>query len=482
MGGRKWRKGMAERIDQASAIGFIFPLVYIPPKNKKQKTITNSNAYFFRRLSKSIVSILNRYIQETRFNKYIENLIYLQSQLLTYRIASPTTLSLSKASSDVLPQYLKVLGSLRVTLYIEHSGCYTGANMARYLARLHSIKARRVREILDFIKNTGPITSCSSNILKPAHRGRPISGLPIHNSYCCNAVDYNFLTVNLDSIKQHCFKLHGQKRKLNKSIPYRAAKLQTLQVKTQDIDYFVIIPPASRSGSSSSSANGTVNSSKTPLLSATEAESGWNALQIWFKEAQDKRAERYSQVQVPAHILEITPWLKSTRYYIHLTELNVEELPQSYRLPDAQDKQLLATVCASIERVLQKVMGIMEDNVLYKNRRLNRLNAKLLNMFRGAKMLQDPIKPLQNKRSATTYIQTWQKLTCYFYRVKDGKYLRKDLFRPTERQLKYAGNIIEAANEVKLREEQDREGGRVGTEEAMDKLDKLALELSLAFI
>ena len=406
MGGRKWRKGMAERMDQASAIGFVFPLVYIPPKNKKQKTITNSNACFFRRLSKSIVSILNRYIWETRFNKYIENLIHLQSQLLTYRIASPATLSSSEASSDVLPRYLKVLGSLRVTLCVKHGGYYTGANIARHLTRSHSIKARRVREILDFIKNTGPITSCSSNVPKPAHRGRPISGLPIHDSYCCDAADYNFLTVNLDSIKQHCFKLHGWKRKLNKSIPYRAAKLQTLWVKTQDVNYFIIIPPASRSGSSSSSANGTVNSSKTPLLSATEAESGWNALQIRFKEAQDKRAERYSQVQVPAHISEITPWLKSTRYHIHLTELNVEELPQSYRLPDAQDERLLATVCASMERVLRKVIGIMEDDVLYENRRLNRLNTKLLNTFRGAEMSQDPIKPLQNKRSATTYIQT----------------------------------------------------------------------------
>ena len=41
----------------------------------------------------------------------------------------------------------------------------------------------------------------------------------------------------------------------------------------------------------------------------------------------------------------------------------------------------------------------------------------------------------------------------YFYRVKDGKYLREDLFRPIERHLKYASNIMEAANKVKLREE-----------------------------
>jgi len=47
-------------------------------------------------------------------------------------------------------------------------------------------------------------------------------------------------------------------------------------------------------------------------------------------------------------------------------------------------------------------MGIMEDDVIHKNRRLNRLNAKLLNTFRGAKMSQDPIKPLQTKRLANT--------------------------------------------------------------------------------
>ena len=70
----------------------------------------------------------------------------------------------------------------------------------------------------------------------------------------------------------------------------------------------------------------------------------------------------------------------------------------------------------------------------------------------------------------------------YFYRVKDSKCLREDLFQPIERQLKYTSNVIEAVNKVKLREEQDREGGGVETKEAIDKLDKLALELSLAFI
>ena len=109
----------------------------------------------------------------------------------------------------------EVLCPLGVTLCVEHSGCYTNANIARHLARSHSLKARWVREILDFILCTGPIASCPSNIAKPGHRGRPISSLPIHDSYCYDAADCNFLTANVDFIKQHCSKLHGWNRLCN---------------------------------------------------------------------------------------------------------------------------------------------------------------------------------------------------------------------------------------------------------------------------
>ena len=41
---------------------------------------------------------------------------------------------------------------------------------------------------------------------------------------------------------------------------------------------------------------------------------------------------------------------------------------------------------------------------------------------------------------------------------------------------------MEVANEVKLREEQDGKKGKVGTKKAINKLNKLALKFSLAFI
>jgi hypothetical protein len=69
---------------------------------------------------------------------------------------SPATLSSSEASSDIIPRYLKVLRPLGITLCVEHGGCYTSANVARHLARSHSLKARRVREVPAHISEITP--------------------------------------------------------------------------------------------------------------------------------------------------------------------------------------------------------------------------------------------------------------------------------------------------------------------------------------
>ena len=84
------------------------------------------------------------------------------------------------------------------------------------------------------------------------------------------------------------------------------------------------------------------------------------------------------------------------------------------------------------------------------------------------------------------YIQTWQKLIYYFYYIKDGEYLYKNLFQPTKKQLKCTSNIIEVANKVKLREEQnkrkDKKKGKTRIKKAIKKLNKFTLKFSLTFI
>jgi hypothetical protein len=112
------------------------------------------------------------------------------------------------------------------------------------------------------------------------------------------------------------------------------------------------------------------------------------------------------EIEAIEHISEFTLWLRATRYASHLQGIPLDDILPAYQLPDQQDEPELATICDSISRVLKRGMAILRDDEGKEERQLSRLDAKLLNTFRGAEMSQDPIQPLQNSQSRQQYIQT----------------------------------------------------------------------------
>ena len=84
----------------------------------------------------------------------------------------------------------------------------------------------------------------------------------------------------------------------------------------------------------------------------------------------------------------------------------LDQIPLAYQVPDKGDEPELAAICASVSRLLAKGIAVLGDDEGQEERRLSRVNAKLLNTFKGAEMSQDPIKPLQNSQSRQEYIQT----------------------------------------------------------------------------
>ena len=203
-------------------------------------------------------------------------------------------------------------------------------------------------------------------------------------------------------------------------------------------------------------------------------------------------------VETTEHVSELTPWLRGTGYASHLEGLLLEEIPAAYQLPDMEEEPELAAICASIKRVLQKGMTVLLEDEGREERRLSRLDAKLLNTFRGAEMSQDPITPLQNSQTRQKYIQTWQKLVCYYSRVTQDKHLHKANrmpFQQTEEQLGYftiawelaeqleqgrASVIKEEEEEEEEDEEEEEEEG--AEEEQMHNLDQATLAFSLSLI
>ncbi|KAF1980643.1 P-loop containing nucleoside triphosphate hydrolase protein [Aulographum hederae CBS 113979] len=410
----------------------------------------------------------------------------------------------------VLPDALCYLAELRVVLCTEHGSCYTGESLPRHLRDQHGVSVTRRREIFAGL----PPLACNAEAVEIRRRietVRAIEGLPIHAGYACCAVDCGFLTVSRQGIEQHCREAHGRKlgkgRRKEKGAhgsncaddgAYRLAKLQTLWAKKGQIRYFPVDIQHRRGW----------QNERQYQEEAQGQEDIWKDIEARFRQAQEKQARTHGGgglVERHDHISEVTPWLRQTGYHSHLQGLPLDQIADSYRLPHgaAEQEPELAAICSSVDRVLRRSMAVLERDYhgTEEKRQLSRLNSKLLNTFRGAEMSQDPIKPLQNSRSKQTYIRSWQKLACYYYRVTQDGYLRvgnKLPFLPNTRQRVAFEDMWKAAEKLD-EEEQRRQGGREeelgkeeeeeggeeeadSTEELSHELDQTVLRFSLALI
>jgi len=205
---------------------------------------------------------------------------------------------------------------------------------------------------------------------------------------------------------------------------YRPAKLQTLFAETKQRQYFKARPPRStftltpdadaapgrHEGEDSCDAPGSEPAGG-PTGGSWSGASGlqWDTVMGQYRAAQRLRGTgRYAAMEeAAAHVLEITPWLKSTGFAAHLASIEVTGLPSSYCLPDPRRPQqhgeearetVLAHICNSVEWVLRKAMMAMQNS--HSNTQwLSWHNIKLLNTFCAAEMLQKSMQPLQTDKA-----------------------------------------------------------------------------------
>ncbi|KAK3061704.1 hypothetical protein LTS18_005618, partial [Coniosporium uncinatum] len=208
----------------------------------------------------------------------------------------------------------------------------------------------------------------------------------------------------------------------------------------------------------------------------------WQNLKSRYDRVQERQRQRRSEVVTRhEHKSELTLWSRATDYHAHLEGLPLKEIPLSYELPNDDDEPELALICESIDGLLRRGMTILRDDEGKEKRQLSRLNAKLLNTFRGAEMSQDPIKPLQNAKSKSTYIGCWQKLVCYYSRVTRDDHLNvpdKQLFYPTERQRHAFAQVwtqVELWEEMRGREKED-------VKDLEKEVDRVVLDFSISLI
>jgi len=422
------------------------------------------------------------------------------------------------ADDTQFPPSICLDNKLKVVICTEHNSCYVETNIGRHLSEAHNIKSKQKNRLLQHIHSVG-IASNIADVVRPEDGIAPIPGLLVYNGFqCTNRSDScdRYLSINQSVMKEHQRIIHrpkvatkgrpkGMKGAMTgrdcqdtaSSIGYHKVQLQTLWKKKEFIDYFVVNLEHQQSAwkemrqerVNESARKGTQPEIQEVELQDVVVEGG---LRARYEKVQNERLDQYGEVQKLAHVSDLTPWLRVTGYQAYLEGFEVDEFEASYRLPDLEGEPLLSMVCASIARVLQKSMNVLDyDDPEY--RQLSRLNAKLLNTFRRAEMSQDPIKPLQNKKSKESYIQMFQKLICYFSRVSNKEYLcQKKAFEPTPEQLSAWEKIMDLEEEalqqypdLRNRSEKGKRINREMTEaerEMGERLDECVLQFSLALI
>jgi hypothetical protein len=388
-----------------------------------------------------------------------------------------TTPQTSMAESE---PYLGLMETGRrwVVACSQHGGCYVQDSLDSHLSIFHKVPRKRRTELLLELGEHG-LAMTREDVPRPQDGSAPLHSLPVLDGYKCCEPGCRFLSASSKNVSRHCYTEHkqsrgpkGRKKKQQQAglpsvpKPFTPVSIQTLWTQKQHIDYFVV-QEATRDPA-------------TP--DPTSCQDAWADLATRYQHAQDQQAKRQTTLlEATEHVSELTPWLKGTGYASHLEGLLLDQIPLAYQLLDERDEPELVAICASVSRLLGKGMAVLDNDEGQEERQLSRVNAKLLNTFRGAEMSQDPIKPLQNRQSRQKYIQTWQKLVCYFYRVTQEKHLHKEgrpPFQATQRQLSSATAAWEQAEQVCLENGSDEEEG----EEDYHSIDQATLDLGISLI
>ena len=394
----------------------------------------------------------------------------------------------SPTSESVLPPFLRLLPIRRLLLCTSCDNCYTRGNFTSHLNRVHKIRGRQKRGIVEYLMEQN-LVHRHEDVVLPDNGELPIPGLSIHPGHqCC---DCDLLTKNNDKIRRHCSKQQHSSRPV---------QLQTLFRRKEHVRYFVVVPSGVRHINSVPIENDSAldsappSSLPGPSTSGTSrldrTESAWTSISQRFGQAQDKQQERYAKITKPNHTSELTPWLRRTDFHVHLYNIDKGDIPGTIELPKQGDEKdgELQLICASVSRVLRSIIRTLASDYNSETKKLNQINAQLLNSFRRGETSQKPLSRHQNAATITKYISTLQKLCCYFFRVVWGEALRDDLFVVTSRQLHCARVVQEEAlSQLNAgdAESNPRDNERAAEErqQALDHaLDGLVFDLCLALV
>ncbi|KAJ9653968.1 hypothetical protein H2201_009070 [Coniosporium apollinis] len=168
-----------------------------------------------------------------------------------------------------------------------------------------------------------------------------------------------------------------------------------------------------------------------------------------IKERRRKVAEkeRRNKKIRPMDKLEVSPWLKRVRWLEHLAGHDMDELLEYARFPDKEGEEVLALMCESFGRVVEKAIETVETLVS------TRVRFKMNRKERGQEP-REPFNARMGKDTLVRYRQVCQRSICYVYRTYRIDQRERPPYVLTDRQKAALEKFVRAA------EKEEQEGRR----------------------
>ena len=308
------------------------------------------------------------------------------------------------APSPIPPvPWLRPLSAYGVMLCTEHQSCYTpGTNLREHLKRKHSVSVERAKEIITWLATQ----NLSATVIQPPDHTLFIPGLQFREGWVCATGSCRVRFASKDKIQRHCSKEHqvDPRRKQTERQMYTEVMLQWFFRTAQAEQYWIVQRELSGSSrhnspgaSMPSSSVSRHESPRTPVPSSSvmsirssattpSRPSHANIINTLTASAESAIKEdegRYRQLGEPNHVSEITPWLRISKFHVHLAGLDSDAIATSHLTPRTDDDDArLYEVVWSVERVLHKAYQLVPD--------LLHVDARVLNTFQSGTTSQDP--------------------------------------------------------------------------------------------
>jgi hypothetical protein len=293
-----------------------------------------------------------------------------------------------------------------VLVCTEHG--YAVQNVGSHLRTYHSGNMKEKRAIADIFTKYNIREPKDVSLPPPLGMPIPALGKP-QAAFVCYEPECQYISINRKGIRVHCNKNHDWKSSRGQPEHWNRAWVQTFFKSAGLQRYFTVLyDEEDLQADGVETAPLVVSTGDGALERAAVGDDNISLITADWKKQNEKLDEKLETAEASTAKTDHDAWLTRTEWPSHLKGCNLRHLSQASRLPNKEERTMLAVVKLNSTLIEKCVRGLAS---------LDKETRRWLRSAKHAEIDQRPLARLQNVETQQTYATYMARLLCYSLRV-----------------------------------------------------------------